>query len=37
MEVICGYGVRLGSVCGRLEDKAGHVMCVQAEERRIEW
>ena len=27
MEVICGYGVRLGSdYCG-LEGKVGHVMC----------
>jgi len=25
MEVICGYEVRLGSDCGGLEDKAGHV------------
>jgi len=35
MEVICGYGVRLGSDCGGLEGKTGHVMCVQAEKNRM--
>jgi len=31
MEVICGYGIRLGSDCGGLEGKASHVTCVQVE------
>jgi len=35
MEVICGSGVRLGSDCGGLEGKAGHVTCVHAEENRM--